>query len=855
MSAKGSAFPLSFRGLSHQQAHEILVQDGFNDLPEASRRTGLQVVREALAEPMLLLLFACAGVYLFLGDRFEALMLMFFVLLIGTISIYQNQKTERALDALRKMSSPRALVIRDNVECRIVGREVVRGDIVVLAEGDRVPADSLLINGSVLEVDESLLTGESLPVRKIPDYETNVFADPGQGGPSCLYSGTLVVKGKGVARVVQTGPRTYLGRIGKSMVSMAPEETPLKRQTSRIVKSLCLIGIFLCLVASSVYALTRESTLEGILVGITLAMAVIPEEFPVVLSVFLALGAWRIAKSNVLARSAAAVETLGAATVLCVDKTGTLTENKMDVARMVVNGWVFDPNHQQSDFLPEAFHELVEFSVLASRVDPFDPMEKAFHRLGQRYLQNTEHIHEDWTLEREYPLSERLLAMSHVWVSPVRGQYVIAAKGAPEAIMELCHLSPERAHHIQESVEELAAEGLRVLAVAKATFPKREMPNQQHDFDFHFLGLFGLTDPIRSSVPAAVQECCAAGIRVVMITGDYPSTATRVAEYIGIGTSQGIMTGLELESMSPDEFSRSRSPANVYARMMPEQKLNLVKMLKAQGEIVAMTGDGVNDAPALREAHIGIAMGMRGSDVAREAADLVLLDDNFASIVRAIRLGRRIFDNLQKAFAYILSVHIPIAGLSLAPVLFNMPRILFPMHVVFLELLIDPACSIVFEIEREEKDVMERAPRNPKTSLIPVRRLWVSVAQGLGIFLLTMATFVWGLGHLNEEDARSLAFVSLVLCNFGLIAVNRSWSEGAWSTLKSPNPAMWWVTICGTVFLSFTLYSPLRLVFHLSPLHASDILACVGVAAIALIWSESVRGFGRLWRRGEMSSS
>lgn len=831
----------SLQGLSQDEARNILLRDGYNDLPEAARRTTFQIVLEVFFEPMFLLLISCATVYLVLGDRGEALMLFGFVVFIAGLTVYQNRKTERALDALRRMSSPRALVIRDGQQMRIMGREVVRGDLLILAEGDRVPADAVLVDGGVLEVDESLLTGESLPVRKTPRRDLHEIELPGSGGHSSVYSGTLVVKGKGIARVLETGSSTYLGRIGKALNTIVPEDTPLKRATAFLVKFFFFLGILLCLAVAVVYGLTRDGWLQGILAGITLAMAIIPEEFPVVLSVFLTLGAWRIAKRNVLTRNSSAVEALGAASVLCVDKTGTLTQNQMTVSKIAVNGQVLDISHQPIQSLPETFHELVEFSILASRVEPFDPMEKAFHRLGQHYLVNTEHLHQDWILEREYPLSDRLLAMSHVWRSPDRKEYVIAAKGAPEAVADLCHLEPSRLNQIAKSVDALASEGLRVLGVARAVFRESEMPTQQHDFNFQFLGLIGLTDPIRPLVKDSLQECTSAGVQVVMITGDYPATASHVAKEIGLDNPDTVMSGADLGVISQETLTDRIDRTNIFARMMPEQKFHLVKALKSLGKVVAMTGDGVNDAPALREAHIGIAMGNRGSDVARESADLVLLDDDFSSIVRAIRLGRRIFDNIQKAFAYIIAIHVPVAGLSLVPVLLRWPLALFPVHIVFVELLIDPACSIVFENEPEEADVMARPPRNPNAPLISRSRLTVSLLQGFGVLLMALGVFHWGLNHLTEADARTLAFVTLVFSNFALIVVNRSWSKPLVDIFRTPNPAMWWVIGCGTFFLCLVVYTPLRHFFHLSSLHPFDMTVVLVVAFSILAWSEFVR--------------
>jgi Ca2+-transporting ATPase len=539
----------------------------------------------------------------------------------------------------------------------------------------------------------------------------------------------------------------------------------------------------------------------------------------------------------------AAVETLGSATVLCVDKTGTLTVNRMSIRKLVVDEAVYDVGEQARQPLPEAFHEVVEFGILASQRDPFDPLEKAFHGLGNQYLAHTEHLHADWTLVREYPLSPRLLALSHVWKSPTGREYVLAAKGAPEAVADLCHLSADQAEAIAGQVAALAQEGLRVLGVARGTFREPTLPGGQHDFTFEFLGLVGLADPVRPAVPAAVQECYTAGIRVVMITGDHPTTALSIARQVGLEPLGEIITGPELDTLGEAELRRRVRTVNVFARTVPEQKLRLVNALRANGEVVAMTGDGVNDAPALKAAHIGIAMGGRGADVAREAASLVLLDDDFSSVVRAVRMGRRIFDHLQKAMTYIVAVHVPIAGMSLLPVVFGWPLVLLPVHILFLELVIDPACSVVFEAEPEEADVMRRPPRDPQEPLFGSRTLALGLLQGGSVLLIVLAVFLVALyGWHNELDARAICFTTLVVANLGLILANRSWSRTTLSTLRTPNPALWWVFGGTLFFLGLALYVPfLRDLLHFSTLHPDDLALCLASGLVSVLWFEGLK--------------
>ncbi len=840
----------AFYGLTEQEARERLAVEGYNELPQSKPRNILSIALGVVRQPMLLLLIAGGSVYMILGDLREALLLLSFVFVVIGITFYQERKTERALEALRDMSSPRALVIRDGEQRRVAGRDVVREDILVLSEGDRVPADAVLLAGTALTVDESLLTGESAPVRKLPwDGESEIERPGGDDSP-WLYSGTLVVQGQGVARILKVGADTEIGKIGKALETLQPEQTPLQKETGRLVRDLAVLGLALAVLIVVVYGMTRGDWLRGFLAGITLTMAMLPEEFPVVLTVFLALGAWRISKNNVLTRRVPAVETLGAATVLCVDKTGTLTQNRMSVKELYAGGEYFEVD----GFPPERFHQLVEFSILASHRDPFDPMEKAFRMLGERYLADTEHLHEDWTLVREYPLSKELLALSHVWKSPDGTEYVIAAKGAPEAIGELCHLDEAATRKLSSAIEAMAGRGLRVLGVAKASFEERGLPGGQHDFDFELVGLAGLEDPVRPGVPEAVDECYTAGIRVVMITGDYPATAKIVAERIGLANPGQVITGSELESMGDEALRERVRECNVFARMVPEQKLRLVEALKGNREIVAMTGDGVNDAPALKAAAIGIAMGGRGTDVAREASALVLLDDDFSSIVKSVRSGRRIFDNLQKAMAYILAVHVPIAGMSLVPVLFKLPLVLLPVHIAFLELIIDPACSIVFEAEPEEPGVMSRSPRDPQRPLFSRRTVGLSLLQGLSVLVILL--FVFFAGHyrgLIEPDIRALTFATLIIANLGLILVNRSWTRVIVATLRTPNKALWIVLGGALAFLTLALYTPpLRSVFLFAPLHAGDLAIAFAAGFLGIAWFEILKLLQRR-RRGENS--
>ena len=828
-------------GLSEADAAERLAADGPNELPTAKPRSLFVVTVEILREPMILLLVGAGVIYLLLGELRDSIVLVVSIFVVIGIELYQQRKTERALDALRDLSSPRALVIRDGQQRRIAGREVVRGDLVVLSEGDRVPADGRILSASNLSIDESLLTGESVPVRKAPWNGRSAMGRPGGDDLPFVFSGTMVVQGQGFAEITTTGTRTELGKIGKTLQTLSPEQTRLESEVSRLAKILATLGLSLCLVIVVAYGLTRGSWIDGFLLGITAAMSLLPEEFPVVLTIFLALGAWRISRKRVLTRRNNAIEALGSATVLCVDKTGTLTQNRMAMQELVANGESLDLSALSSDPLPEQFHEVVEYSVLASKRNPFDPMEIAFQQFAARFLRETEHFHPEWSLIREYPLSPTLLAVSRVWKCSQEVPYVLAAKGAPEAIAEMCRASREDMENITRAASHMAGRGFRVLGVAKGELRDENLPDDPHALPWTFVGLVGLADPIRPEVPAAVRECYGAGIRVVMITGDYPATAQNIAQQIGMKLPEHALTGAQIEAIDDQQLRERVQSTNIFARVVPDQKLRLVNALKANGEVVAMTGDGVNDAPALKAAQIGIAMGGRGTDVAREAADLVLLDDSFTSIVDAIRLGRRIFDNLRKAMSFVFAVHVPIAGLALIPVLLNWPLVLMPVHVVFLELIIDPACSVAFEAEPGEVGLMQRRPRRAGELLLSRRRLTVSFFQGFSVLVAVIAVFAVALYRGEPAtNARALTFSTLVIANLMLILANRSWTRTIISTFRAPNPALYWVVGGAVVVLALSIYVPfLRSLFRFSVLHLTDIGICLAVGAASLLWFEA----------------
>jgi len=803
-------------GLTAGEAAQRLSVEGSNDLPIGRPRSLVAIVAHVFAEPMFLLLGAAAGIYLFLGERSDALILLASVLVIVAITVVQERRTENTLAALRDLSSPRALVVRDGKQLRIAGREVVRGDIIVLQEGDRVPADGIVRSAIELNVDESVLTGESLPVAKQASMSCNAMQPPNSDAARCIFSGTLVVGGHGTAEAMATGVRSEIGRIGHAIDALPKETTPLFRETRRIVRSIAIGGVLLCSLVTIIYGLMHADWLAGALAGITLAMGILPEEFPVVLTVFLAIGAWRISRHGVLTKGMPAIETIGATTLLAVDKTGTLTENRMRVAILEsAHGMAdlrgaeseLDSNLQSTDLQSPGLQSILSVALAASERQPFDPMEVAIHTAAKHFVPHEVQRLEPMQLLREFDLTPELSAVTHVWHDTSTGVLQVAIKGAPETIFDLCKLDLRLRKRFAERAAALGQEGLRVLGVARGSASPDRMPNSPREIEMEFLGLLALADPVRATVPAAIAECVAAGIRVVMITGDHPGTARTIAKQAGLDTSGNIMTGAEIAQLSHADLRERVRTANVFARIAPEQKLRLVQAFKANGEIVAMTGDGVNDAPALRAAHIGVAMGSRGTDVAREAASLVLLNDDFASLVTAIELGRRIYANIRNAMNYLVSVHVVIAGMGLLPVLFGWPIFLLPIHVVFLEFIIDPTSSLVYESDPPAPDLMRQPPRKPDARLFSRASLLSSLLIGAIVLAIAAGIFGLSLDLLSESQARTLAFVTIVVANPLIILAIRRKNVGVTATLV-PSRTFWWITAVSLGALIVAIYVP-----------------------------------------------
>jgi len=780
----------SIEGLSAAAAAQQLAAFGPNEIEKPRTRSLWAICRGTLREPMFLLLLAASAIYLLIGDLGEGLFLVAGAGMTISLVVFQEARSEGALRALRAMAQPYARVIRDRQEQRIPARELAPGDLMLVQEGERLPADADLLSGDVLTIDESLLTGESVPVLKHP-----VAAGAAQP-ESRILAGSMVVRGSGAARVMATGARTRFGQIGASLAGGREELTPLQKTTTRLVGYLAVAAGVFCVVVFAAYGLMRGDWLQGALSALTVAISLLPEEFPMVLAIFLALGAWRLARHNVLVRRSAAIEALGGATILCVDKTGTLTVNKMELARAWVNGRASDLRKG----LPAdaGVASLLQSAALASAVHGFDPMDRAI--LASATIGEAADTREPG---RTWPLRPERLAVIQVWRSA--GGDIAAAKGAPETIFRMCGLSTQEIATVHLAVEAMAADGLRVLGVASATYPSG-FPSNPDDASFAFAGLIAFHDPIRAEVGPALAEAREAKIAVAMITGDHPATALAIAREAGIDITAGVLTGEELGAMD-DAMLRGRlAHVRVFARIAPEQKLRIVEALKANGEVVAMTGDGVNDGPALQAADIGIAMGKRGSDVARESADIVLLDDSFASIVGGVRLGRRIFANLRKALTFITAVHVPLAGLALLPILLGWPPLFLPMHVVLLELVIDPACSLVFEVEPSDAAAMKRPPRRPGEALFGPGHIAFAIMQGFGVMLAIGVFYGWALQIAPETEARGAAFAGLVIANLTLALADSA--GGRAGLFDRSHRAFWIISLVAAGVLAAALSLP-----------------------------------------------
>jgi Ca2+-transporting ATPase len=829
--AKFNGFTGDYNGLTVEEVQKQQNQYGFNELAAQQKETFWHKIITIFKEPMFLLLAVTALLYFALGEPHDGLIMLGFVIFMSGINLFQEWRTDRTLQALKELSSPKVTVIRHGELLQLESRMVTVNDLMILEEGDKVSADGEIIEMFDLGIDESTLTGESEVVwKKIGSAEDETVP---HWRKNCCYAGTVVTQGSAVVKVTAIGVNTEYGKIGTALIAVPQEATPLEKQTRKLIKISALIGLglFVLVTLFSFLNFVRltlaERVTHSILAGITLAMAMIPEEFPVILTVFLAMGAWRLAKKKSLMRRMPSVETLGAVSVLCVDKTGTLTRNQMTVQE------IYCYNSDRA--------ELLTYSGLGCEKDPYDPMEKAILAYSFANGVNKEDLFNK-TLLSEYPLSAETKMMGHVW--EIDGKTCLAAKGSPESILALCDLTDEALTKVTEEQNRLAQQGFRVIAVAQRT-DLADIPEKLTDNRLAFLGLIGLEDPPRDAVANAVEQCNRAGLRVVMITGDNGTTAAAIARKIGLQNYDKVLTGAEIEQLSEAELSAKLKANNIFARVIPNHKMRIVKGLKANGAIVAMTGDGVNDAPALKYADIGIAMGGRGANVAKEAADMVLLDDNFTTIVDTIKDGRRIYDNIKKAVGYVFVIHIPIALIALLSPMLGISPFLFPIHIVLLELIIDPTCSIIFERQPAESDIMDRLPRKASEPLVTKKLMLKTVLQGLVIFGASFGSYVFLLNFVDPsgEMARSFALAVLIISNFFLIFVNQSEKTLAVQGMfKCQDKVTLSVNAGIVIALAVSIYLPFgNQIAKTAPLELGSLLAAIGTAGIATFWWELIK--------------
>lgn len=824
------------QGLTTEQAKKLQEKFGKNELTPQKKQSFFVKTLRIICEPMFLLLLIAAIIYFILGEPRDGAIMLIFVVGIISIDVIQEWKTDKTLNALKDLSAPHVKVIRDGKEQIIESVNLVPGDLMMIAEGVKIPADGEVMKASDLCVDESSLTGEAEGVWKTTVNNTEPSSDYWR--KDYCYAGTLVTQGNAVICVDKIGSATEYGKIGADVAAAPESPTPLQKQTGSLVK-LCsgIAAVLFALVGVITYFnlpdhVFGDRIIESVLSGITLAMAMIPEEFPVILTVFLSMGAWRLAKKQSLVRKLPSVETLGAVSVLCVDKTGTITMNQMTVR----DTWALNGD----------INGLSEIMGLGCETDAYDPMEKAMLAHCEAFGISKEHLF-GGELLTEYAFTNELKMMGHVWKHD--GEILIAAKGSPERILTICTLSDAERKQAEDKTTEMSKQGLRVIAVGvMKPSCEAEIPASITDCTLTLCGLIGLTDPPRESVKKDIKHCTKAGVRVVMITGDNGITASSIAKQIGMPNCDHIITGDELNHMSDEELREHVRDVSVFSRVVPEHKMRIVKAFKDNGEIVAMTGDGVNDAPALKYADIGIAMGKRGSEVSREAADLILLDDNFSTIVDTIRDGRRIYDNIRKAIGYVFTIHIPIAFAALlAPFLGISPTnlLLLPLHVVLLELIIDPTCSIVLERQPAEKNIMERSPRNPNEKILTAGTLSKSILQGLLVFAASFGTYFTILQQ-NPDDAalaRTMGLSIIILANLFLVQVNSSNFDFVFQSItRLAKDKVMWVIALGTVTGLLTiLYTPLSSFLKLAPLSVGQFFLAAGIAAASVLWYEVVK--------------
>lgn len=819
--------PFSINGLSSEQVAASRQQHGQNVLHDKGKSTFWPALKETVTEPMFLLLVVASVIYFLLGETQEGFFMIVAIVLVSAISFYQDSRSRKALAALKEYTQAQARVVRNGRMEDISTEEIVVGDFVVAEEGTRIAADGEIIQANDFSVNESILTGEAFSVIK----------DPSDSKNKTVYQGTTVISGLALFQVTNIGQHTTLGKIGTSLEEITEEKTPLQQQIGNFVKKMAFVGVLVFLLVWGINFYMSGNILESLLKGLTLAMSILPEEIPVAFTTFMALGAWRLMREGIIVKQTKTVETLGSATVICTDKTGTITENRMELAKIYIHATKTTTSKSEWQ-LPEAIKVLTA-GMWASEPVPFDPMEKELHLLYENFSPTDERV--DFQMRHEYPLSGNPPMMTHVFENNT-GQRIIACKGSPESILKYARLSTAEQEDILSHVNGLSGEGYRVLGVASADFSGSDFPKAQHEFVFDFLGLVAFYDPPKPNIAQVFDQFYRAGIQVKIITGDNAITTSAIARQAKFAGSDKALNGQELLEMTDQALEEKVNSVNIFTRMFPEAKLRIINALKKQHHIVAMTGDGVNDGPALKAAHIGIAMGKRGSEIAKQASSLILTDDDLGKMIIAIAMGRKIYSNLKKAIQYIISIHIPIILTVALPLIFGWryPNIFTPVHVIFLELIMGPTCSIIYENEPLEKNSMRQPPRIITHTFLTWHELWISVIQGLMITMGTLVSYQYAIHQgADESTTRSLVFTTLVLANIFLTLVNRSFYYSVVTALGYKNWMIPTVILITVVLLGSLLYIPgFSNFFQLTALSFREWLVALLVACCSVIWFE-----------------
>ena len=824
---------VNIEGLTDEQVLESRRQYGANRLDFKESNRFLDILKGLVHEPMILLLLVASAVYFITGDFADGIFMVAAILLVAAISIYQDGRSRNALEKLKTFIHPKSKVIRNGVVKEIDSEELVLGDKVMIEEGTYVPADGVIISSNDFSVNESLLTGEAMQIYKDPSDNNTVF------------NGTIVTSGLAIIDVTAIGNETQLGKIGKSLESIKEEKTPLEKQIGNFVKWMVIIGIVVFLIVWAINYFMSYNILDSLLKALTLAMSILPEEIPVAFTTFMALGAWRLMKMGVVVKQMKTVETLGSATVICTDKTGTLTENKMQLSKLYTLTTGYAAAGQQP--LQADEKELVRLGMWASEPIPFDPMEIALHNAYAATTGTDERPR--YNMVHEYPIGGKPPMMTHIFENG-NGNRIIAAKGAAEAIIKLSRLSVEEKHKVQDAVQALSHEGFRVLGVGESSFEGNQFPEKQQQFSFNFKGLVAFNDPPKSNMNKVLQDFYDAGINVKIITGDNAATTQSIAKEIGFKGFEKNIGGNDLMMLNENELKEKAAEEQIFSRMFPEAKLKIINALKDNGEIVAMTGDGVNDGPALKAAHIGIAMGKKGTEIAKQAASLILVDDDLSKMVDAVAMGRKIYTNLKKAIQYIISIHIPIILTVFLPLALGWiyPNIFTPVHVIFLELIMGPTCSIIYENEPMEKNTMLQKPRPFTNTFFNWKELATSIVQGLMITAGTLLIYQYAVRNgYDENTTRTMVFATLISANIILTLVNRSFYYSIFTTLKYKNnlvPLIIFITI--TITTALIYIDPLAAFFKFDHLNMQQLLISIAAGFVFVIWFEFVKLYNRL---------